>query len=280
MKRKNPWRLVKRKGRNIQVVFDHIPGGCFSSGTTSEYEANRWAMLKYLRDTGKMSDIDPEEITLADFAKDFFKPSDPRGFIKRQVARGNKHDPMEYTRRQAYLDNYILKAHGKWMLTSISDVAIEDFIVDLKSTKDSRKPLSADTKNKILSAYRDVMKEAKREGFLRFNPCDTVERFVETHEERLPFTDEEMKRFFPDDRDRLLFIWGTLQWAVYFLMMRDTGFRPGELSGLSIDNYYPDFKGVYTTGSVHWATHQHKDSIKTTKAGLTYREGFLSDTTA
>lgn len=279
-KRKNPWRLIRRKGRYIQVVFDHIPGGCFSAGTLDEFEANKWAEEKWLRDMGRLSKAKPQAVTLQDFAKDFFTPSDPKGFIRRQIARGYVLDPSEYRRRQAYLDNYILKAHGKWLLDAISDVMIEDFIIGLRKFNDRRKSLSSDTKNKVLAAYNDVMKEAKREGLISINPCDTVGKMAQRHEERLPFTDDEMKRLFPEDRNRLLYIWGTLQWAVYFLMLRDTGFRPGELSGLSVRNYYPEFRGVYTTGSVHWSTHKLKDTIKTSKQGLKYREGFLSETTA
>lgn len=280
MRRENPWRFIRRKGRNIQVVFDHIPGGCFSSGTKDEYKANRWAEEKYMRDTGNVSTVTRQEVSLEMFSKDFFKPSDPKGFIRRQVARGYNLDPTEYQRRQGYLENYIIPAFGKWLLTSISDVSIEDWIIGLRKFDDHRRNLANDTKNKILAAFNDVMKEAKRLGYIKTNPLDTVDHLARTVEEREPFTEEELERFFPEERSKLLFIWGTLQWAVYFMVMRDTGFRPGEVSGLSKTCYYPELHGIYTTGSVHWATHKRKDTVKTSKSGMAYREGFLSDRTA
>ena len=278
-KRKKPWRLIKRKGRAyIQVVFDHIPGGCFSSGTEDEFEADRWAEQKYLHDTGRL--VQQRDITLKEFATDFFDPvKDPKGFVKRQVARGYSYEDTEYQRRQGYLDNYILKAHGGMLLDSISDVLIEDFIIGLKSVK-TKRDLSNDTKNKILSAYSDVMKEAKRQGYIKVNPCESVDRMAVDDGGRRPFTEEGLALFFPKDREELLFIWRSLMWAVYFLVMRDTGWRPGEVAGLSVENWYPEIHGVATTGSVSWHDRQYRESVKTSRKGLNHREGFLSEQTA
>ena len=278
MKREKPYRLIKRTGRYIQVVFDHIPGGCFSSGTKNEAEAILWAERKVQIDTGKICE-EQRVLTLGEFAKEFFSPSDPKGFIKRNIARGRSFEATEYERRQGYLNNYILPAHGRFLLDSISDVAIEDFIIDLKSVK-TGKSLSNDSKNKILAAYSDIMKEAKRLGYIKHNPCDSVDRMAEDHEGRVPFTEEELAKLFPEDRDRLIFIWRDLMWAVYFLVIRDTGWRPGEVAGLSVRNYFPEIHGVYTTGSVGWHDRQYKDSVKTTRKGMRYREGFLSQQAA
>lgn len=271
--------MIHRKGRNIQVVFEHIPGKCLSTGTTDEREAILWAEAKLARDTGRMNPTLSKNTTLEEFAKDFFKPSDPKGFIKRQKARGYSRLDTEYERRQGYLDNYILKHHGKFLISAISDVLIEDMVIDLVSEKTGRQ-LSSDTKNKILAAYSDVMKEAKRLGYISVNPCDSVQKMAEDHASRRPFTEDELDLFFPEDREKLIFIWGTLQWAVYFAVMKDTGWRPGEVCGLSALNYFPELHGVYTNGSVSWHDRQYRESVKTARKGMKYREGFLSDQTA
>lgn len=278
--REKPWRLVARKGRAVQVIFDHMPGRPVSSGCMDRKKADEWAARRYARDTGGA--LPDQRITLEEFARDFFRPSDPRGFRRRQEARGYHFDDFYYTKRQGHLDNYILPAHGKCRIDTISDVMIEDFILYLKR-KNVRKgestELSNDTKNKILAAYSDVMKEAKRQGYIRRNPCDGVDKMADVNGTREPFTEEEMQVMFPEDRQRLLFIWQTVQWALYFMVIRDTGWRPGQVSGISHLNYYPEFHGIYTTGSVDSVTHKYKDSIKTTKKGQPDCIGFLSDQT-
>lgn len=276
---RKPYRLIERKGRNIQVIFDHIPDRQLSSGTKNREEAVAWADAKLARDTGQLNPKLSERTTLRDFAEGFFSPADPKGFIRRQKARGYSYEDTEYQRRQGYLNNYILPAHGSMLINSISDVLIEDLVLDLESIQNKR-PLSNDTKNKILAAYNDVMKEAKRQGYIKSNPCETVQKMAGGDEGRRPFTEEEIATFFPEDRHRLLFIWTDLMWAVYFSIMKDTGFRPSEVEGLSVMNYYPELRGVFTTGSVHWHDRVYKESVKTTRKGLKNRMGFLSDQTA
>ena len=276
---RKPYRLIERKGRNIQVIFDHIPERQLSSGTKNREEAIAWADAKLARDTGQLNPKLAERTTLRDFAQGFFSPSDPKGFIKRHKARGYSYEATEYERRQGYLNNYILPAHGSMLINSISDVLIEDLVLDLKSVRNGRQ-LSNDTKNKILAAYADVMKEAKRLGYIRINPCETVQKRAGGDGGRRPFTEEEIALFFPEDRHDLLFIWKDLMWATYFAVMKDTGWRPSEVEGLSVLNYFPELHGVFTTGSVHWHDRTYKESVKTTRKGLKNRMGFLSDQTA
>jgi len=84
---------------------------------------------------------------------------------------------------------------------------------------------------------------------------------------------------YPADEKDLLGIWGTRMWAVYFLVMRDTGFRPGEVSALNKDSYIPRFKGIYTESSVDFKTRKVQSSIKTTSKGQPYKVGILTGQT-
>lgn len=67
-------------------------------------------------------------------------------------------------------------------------------------------------------------------------------------------------------------------WTTYFLVMRDTGWRPAEVSGLRKENYHPDLKGLYTETSV--VAGIEKNRIKTTNKGKRYKVGMLTDRTS
>ena len=272
---KNKYRFRHQPGRTIQVMFQHRPGKWMSTGTEDMTTAVLWAERKLNEDLGIVTD---KAMTLARFAKDFFTEEDPQGFRHRNMRRGADYLPSYYSKKQSQLENYILPAHGSYLLTAISDVMVEDFFLDLKSYRNGR-DLADDTKNKVLETYSDVMDEARRKGYIRENPCDNVKRIVPRSEERQAFTEEEIKRFFPEDRKALIHVWWSLQWAVFFLIQRDTGFRPGEVAALSKLNYYPEFKGLYTDSDVDWSTRQVKNSIKTSKKGQKFKIGFLQDQT-
>lgn len=156
---------------------------------------------------------------------------------------------------------------------------IEDFFLDLTSYRDGR-DLSDDTKNKVLGTYNDILEEARRQGYIKQNPCDKVKTIVARNKNRQHFTEEELSRFFPEDRKELIRIWWSLQWAVFFLIERDTGFRPGEVAALSSMNFFPEFNGIFTDSDVDYRTRQIKHSIKTSKKGQPFKVGLLKDQTA
>lgn len=273
---KNKYRFRHQPGRAIQVMFAHIPGKWISTGTEDMTKAVLWAENRLNEDMGIAVD---KTMTLEKFAKDFFTEKDPQGYRHRNMRRGADYAPSYYMKKQAQLENYILPAHGSFLLTAINDVMVEDFFLDLKSFRDEDRDLSDDTKNKVLETYSDVMDEARRKGYIKDNPCDKVKPIIARNAERQAFTEEELKMFFPEDRKQLIKIWWSLQWAVFFLIQRDTGFRPGEVAALSKFNYYPEFKGLYTDSNVDWRTRQVKRSIKTTKKGQPFKIGFLQNTT-
>lgn len=254
-----------------------MPGKWISTRTEDMTTAVLWTEKKLSQDKKSGSD---RSITLEEFSRDFFSDSDPQGFRHRQKMRGEEYDETYYLKKDGHLRNYILPAHGKFLLSAISDVMIEDFILDITSYTGSGKSLCNDTKNKILMTYSDIMREAKRQGYITENPCSSVDPLVENNEETVPFTEEELSLMFPDDMKKLKWIWGTYQWALYFAIQKDTGWRPGEVAGLSYENWYPELNGIVSTCSVDFRTRKIKESIKTSKKGQKFKEGFLSDQTA
>ena len=276
---KTKYRLRKRADRaRYQVMFAHIPGKWITTDAETRDNAVAWAE-KFLRK--ERGEIIPTDMTLGEFAKDFFKPEDPHGYRHRLERRNTFYEDDFFSNHQARLDNYILKAHGHYLLTALTDVLIEDFILDLKSKQYKGKLLSEDARNKVLACYRIVLQEAVREGYIKSNPAKDVVSIATTYKHREAFTQAELDQLFPEDDEELLRIWGkNLKWAVYFCIMKDTGWRPGEVAGLKVTNWYPELHGIYTTDSVDRKTHKIKHSIKTTRRGQDYKAGFLTDQTA
>lgn len=87
---------------------------------------------------------------------------------------------------------------------------------------------------------------------------------------------------FPNDPGKRVRIWHSTMYALYFSLVYDTGFRPGEALGLSLGDVYRTRNGlaVLTSHSVQWRTATLQDKVKTSGKGLEKRAGLLSDVTA
>ncbi len=278
---KNEYRFTHRKGRNIEVLFRHMPGKWISTGTDDMVQAVKFAEAKMKKFTPGRG-----EITLEDFARDFFGPSDPHGFRHRNERRNVFYGEAYYSGHQSRLHNYILKAHGKFLLSSIHDVMIEDFILDLESVR-TGKEMDDSTKNKVLSAYRIVLDAAVREGYIDHNPAKDVKEINERKGGRFPFTEEEMELLFPADDEKLISLWYNLKWACYFCVLKDTGWRPGEAAALSRKNFFShmsgtELNGIFTEEEVSWQTHKIVKRIKTSdkRGGAKNKQGFVTEQTA
>lgn len=144
----------------------------------------------------------------------------------------------------------------------------------------SKKELSAEAKKKIINCLSTVMQHAVYMWLIDKNPCEDVIRIKCTAKGRKVFSDEELKKMFPDNDIDLLNVWGNLMWATYFMIMADTGWRPGEIAALTKEGFFEDYNGIYTTKSVNSFDKKIQDTIKTTEGGYTYRIGIVSDRTA
>ena len=271
--RKRPYRFRKPKQLGkYQVQFDFRPGKWISTGTDDMSLAVLWAE-DYIDRNLQRPD---KEVTLRDFAAGFFT-EDRYHTRERDRKFGHEYKPAHYQKKDGHLRNYILPAFGDWLIDSISDVAVENFLLRLKSP--SGEELADNTKNNIRQTFVDVMEEARRQGLVSDNKVKDTRTFTVRAEERGTFSKEEMRTMFPEDDGQCERFWGGLMWATYFLVMRDTGFRPGEVAALQIDNYYPDLHGVYTEHSVDYRSGAIQNSIKTTRKGMKYKVGLLTEQT-
>lgn len=272
-----------REGGNYMVKFRHIPGKRFSSGTPDRDEAVKWAERKKLESVPTT-----KQVTLAEFCKEgFFVKEDPHGYRKRSEARNRHFSEEYYEAHEARLKNHILPFHGEYLLSAITDTNIEDLFLSAKSVKgDGTTELGDNARNKILATYRIVLDAAKREHLIPSNPADKIEDIVEEYEETIPFSGEEMCRFFPEDDEKLIENWYNLRWAAYFCLLKDTSWRPCEVAAFSTNGYFPHYNGssinvVYTDREVSWKTHKIVPRIKTTgkKCGAKFKVALISDQT-
>lgn len=271
------FKLRCRKGRCIEVQYRHKPGLWYSTHTNNENQAAIFADKHLEQAIGIRSSS--RAVTFGEFAKDFFSIRDPHGWRLRNE-RYNKHfDTAYYNARQGYLNNYILPHWEDMLITAITDVAIEDWFLNLHSVQ-SGKMLADNSKNKILMAFRIILQEAKRQRLIKTNPAADVTEISAEIKAREPFNTIELYRMFPQKKSELLRIWGGPGWACYFLVMRDTGWRPGEVAALTRSCYYKALRGIYSERSIDYRTRGVKQSIKTTAKGQKYKVGILTTQTA
>lgn len=270
-----------RRGRKVQVCFTGEPGRWRSTGTDDEYAAVEIAQQMYREVTGISL---KRNQTLREFAEGFYIPG--RYHIREMLEKKNRARSYAwYKLQQGRIDNYILPHFGKMLLPSITVRMIDNWIVDLRSIqyrrpagsrKNQYKPLSSSTKIKILTAFSEIFQEAIAQGIITVNPIEQMVPITERNAPRQHFTQKEIQSLFPQDTDALMKIWGELDWAVYFLIMTETGLRPGEVSALKWENYFPDYKGFAVYQSYESPAKQLK-GIKTEKKGKRVKAAFVSD---
>jgi len=167
---------------------------------------------------------------LSEYTKTFFV-WDECLYIKRQLAKGKRFSKTNATLRRDHLVNYILPKFGHRLLSTLNRVEIENWLVALKSIK-TGKPLSNQTKNHILFAFRTILREAEREGIIPYNCLATVESLAVHPVQRDVFTQAELKKLFPRDLEALKKIWKEEEYAYFFFILATTGLRRGECRAL------------------------------------------------
>lgn len=220
-----------------------------------------------------------KNLTLKEFAEGFFSPADPHGWKKRQELRNHYYEDSFYEQHASRLSNYILPAFGHYLISAINDVMIDDWFLSLKRKHKSNKPLADSTRNKILKCFRIILEEAKRQHIINRNPAKEIAMITERNAKRDHFNEIELFKMFPKSETELLYIWGDRCWASYFLVMRDTGFRPGEVAALTPENISFSYHGVYTERAIDYRTRKIKQRIKTSDKGYSYKVGLLTQQT-
>ena len=271
------YRFIKRKGRNIEVVFAILPDKHISTGTKDMLEAISFAE-NYLRTQGIYGDTIP---LFKNYAKNFFLRTDEGSLRYRHQMFQRENREHWYIRHQQDTDVYVISYFGEYRLDYITSAMIEKWMMGLKAEHKSA-PMTGATKKKILYALREILDSAEREQYISVNPARHVMLpSQKTVNERRALTRYEQQILFPSDALKRVEVWGKYSYAGFFSVMYDTGFRPSEVAGLRVCDIYttPQGMGVYTEHTICFEEGRAKDRIKTSGKGMESRVGLLSATT-
>ena len=212
-------------------------------------------------------------MNFGDFATDIMVNTSYGSWLD-TVKKLNKMKPQSIKTMFSNLSIYVVPYFRNMDISAITPSMIQAWYMNLK--KKNGKPLAVNTSNRALEALSKVMDYALLLGLIDHNPCEGVMRMKKESTGHPVFTDEELSIMLPEDEERLIDIYGSLDNALFFLIAIDTGFRPGETAGLSVKSYHPRYHGLYTTQTCLKSTREISKSVKTSGRGYEQRTGFLS----
>ena len=253
---KKLYKLTQRKGRNIQVCFCYEPTKWISTGTTDLNEAHRFALARL------ESPTDSIEIKIKDFVNKLINSNFEklRNIDKIHLKEKNG---VFYSNLSSIAKRFINPIFGECIISKLTTKEAERRIANFETNNL--------TKNRIIDCLERIYKIAILENLATENIASKIEKYREVHEETPIFTKEEIKRIFTDDEATLEFT--NLRWALYFYILRDTGWRPSEVLSLKFENIRSD-GGVETSSAV--VNNKIQNSIKTARKGFQYRIGIIS----
>jgi integrase len=261
MKRPHPFRLVRRTVGNKKayyVTYDHDPGHPKSTRSQDFDEAVAWAYEH-------LDDFEPRSTVLfGDFAKHFYLP-DKCSWSQRKMRHGSHFGASYFSQRRGMLENHILPELGNMPLSAITPAMLEDVLLSMRHLK-TGEALAPHTLERMRVILRTVFDEAVFQGILSKNPAQSIPAFYGTRDPRQPFTLEEIHKFFPEDFDRALRIWGSLDWYGYFLMQWHTGARPQEVMAFRLRDWNKRLHGAVLENAVEAKTRRVK-GLKTDSSG-------------
>lgn len=240
------YRLFKRKSGKKAVYYVRILDDAgnvvktVSTGKTNQYQAHTWVK-------DHMDELSPDrrDPTLAEYAKTFFVWG-KCDYIARQNAKGRSIVEQTARTRRGHLEYYLFPKFGDMKLRDINAVAVEKFLLRLKSYRKIRGehfPLSHSVKNQIIYTLGIVLREAKRERIIETVP--DVEPFgTKRKKHRQPLTDKEINKLFPSNRPDFLRIWGDFQTGVMLETILSTGTRSAEARGFWKSDVLVDAKAI------------------------------------
>lgn len=258
------YRLTKRAGRNVAVSY-------FEDGKWSPWKTTGCSSLLEAEEKIKEENI----LTFRDYAEGFYNRDDQKSWSRRRRIRNKSVTEGTRWQKQEILDKYLIPVFGDLRLVDIKATMIEEWFTTLRGVK-SGKELSPIRCNAILTTHREVLKFAVADGHVPCNEAYKIDGMAQRTKEKAPISHEEILKLFPDDDDKLIEMWGK-DYALYFLIFIDTGFRPCEILALRYEDIRKD--AVYTERIYDPYTEQIQHRIKTSKKGKKYKIGTLSERT-
>ena len=200
--------------------------------------------------------------TVNDYAVGLY---DVDGYLMRMRRQKNRQLSDKAAKiRSGMIKNYIIPLWGDLALSELTVKKIDVGLVDLLSIRNGRE-LAGGMKNVILRILNDIFTIAINDGIIKDNPAKTVMQFsAQITNFRGAIPKDEMAILFPSSHNALIRIWRTQTYVAAYLVLRDTGLRPGELRALQWGDWYPDLRFFPITKAIE---SEKRDKIKGTKTG-------------
>jgi integrase/recombinase XerD len=185
---------------------------------------------------------------------------------KKRAEKGKLFTDKSLQMRCGIMKNYIIPLWGNMHPKKLTIKKIDRAMLDLRSDF-TGSPLAGATRNRILSVLSELYRHFIEEGRVKTNPAAQVIRYQpEPKRPRGAIPAAEMKKLFPPTHRGLKRLYGSQTYICAFLILRDTGMRPGELIALKWSDWRPDLRFFPVMKAVESGTRDH---IKGTKTGST-----------
>jgi integrase len=178
--------------------------------------------------------------------------------------------------RAAVMKNWIVPLWGEYHPDRLTVWIIDKAMMGVTSGI-TKRPLAGSTRNRILSVLSELYVHLIEEGLVTHNPVrDVVRCNSQPEHPRNALPLGEIQSLFPHDREALRRIWRTQKYVCAFLILRDTGLRPGELAALKWRDWDSEIKFFPILRAIESGS---RDREKGTKTGAT-KSAIITDQTA
>ena len=209
--------------------------------------------------------------------KDFIFLFDLDGYWRYKRAEKKKYfTDKSMKTRAAIMKNWIIPLWGNYNPKRLTVQIIDKSMMGMTS-KLTKRTLAGATRNRILSVLSELYVHLIEDGKLRQNPVRDVVRCSSSPEKpRNALPTGEVKALFPENHVELKRIWRTQKYICAFLILRDTGLRPGELATLKWGDWDAEIKFFPILRAIESGS---KNKEKGTKTGAT-KPAIITDQTA
>jgi integrase len=195
---------------------------------------------------------------------------------KKRAEKGHFYTDKSLKTREAVMRNYIVPLWGSYHPKRLT-VKIIDLDMEGIASAFTNRHLTGGTRNRILGYLSEVYVWLIEEGKTRYNPVRDVIRCGSGPEKsRYALPTPDMLALFPKSHEALMRIWRTQRYIAAFLILRDTGLRPGELAALKWGDWDSEIKFFPVLRVIESGT---PDREKGTKTGAT-KPAIITDQTA